>query len=324
MNTSSYRKYWLLSLVLVIAISSYPLYMGFSVFLQVARLGAVAEENYPKYIIPYTPIALSLIFGVAMMPLLQKISRKLDLLYGAVLSSAVFFLVERLMETKILVKTTELFPLESWQMSLCYVPPEGYRTRTWQAVDVLLGGYSPGFKFHFYLISAVIILSLLNCFYGFGKMIRNDDWKRKKALTIQGAASILFLGMCIWACFTAFYRTGEITVSPLSAVLMIIFFILLGVTAGVFTGSFVLGKRKVLFDVIPAVTAILVTTAMYVGEMILLSKNLYRFGKGFLFEGLGKLVLAPIDILAIFASGAITFLICRLFRADKEKSQDPI
>ena len=74
---------------------------------------------------------------------------------------------------------------------------------------------------------------------------------------------------------------------------------------------------------IPAVTAILVTTAMYVGEMILLSKNLYRFGKGFLFEGLGKLVLAPIDILAIFASGAISFLICRVFRAEKGRKEDP-
>ena len=54
---------------------------------------------------------------------------------------------------------------------------EYYQTRTWQAVDVLLGGYSPAFKLHFYLISIVIIVSLLNCFYGFARMIRLGDQK---------------------------------------------------------------------------------------------------------------------------------------------------
>ena len=51
---------------------------------------------------------------------------------------------------------------------------------------------------------------------------------------------------------------------------------------------------------------------MYIGEMILLNGNLYRFGRGFLFEGLGKLVLAPADLLVIITSGAVTWLICRL------------
>lgn len=321
MKDSKYRRYTLLSLAVIMTASAYPLYMGASVFTKMAKNGAVPLEEYPKYVIPYTPIALAVMIGAAMIPLLQKLSQKRDLLYGSFLSVAVFFLAERIMETKVLVQTRELIPLESWQMSLCYVPPEQYKTRTWEAVDVLLGGYSPAFKIHFYLISVVIIVSLLNCFYGFAKMIRSGDKSRKKALTVQAITSVIFLGMCIRACFTAFYRSGELTVSPLSAVLMAVFFALLGVTMGVFAGSYTLGRRKLLSDVVPAIIAAVVTTAMYIGELILLSGNLYRFGQGFLFTGLGKLVLAPADIMIIAISGGITLLLCRILNNEFRKNE---
>ena len=304
------KKSWLLSLAIAVAVSAYPLYMGMSVIFKMARNGAIPLEEYPKYVIPYTPIAVSVIIGVLLIPLFQRISRKLHLLWGTVFSVAVFFITERTMETKVLVLAQEVVVLESWQMSLCYVPPERFETRTWEAVDVLLGGYSPAFKIHFYLISVVIIVSLLNCFYGFAKIDRSGDNSRKKALIIQAVTSGIFLGMCIWACFTAFYRTGELTVSPVSAVLMAVFFALLGITMGVFVGSCTLGKRKALSEAAPSITAVLVSLLMYIGEMILLNGNLYRFGQGFLFDGLGKLVLAPADILVIIASGGITLLIC--------------
>ena len=181
-------------------------------------------------------------------------------------------------------------------------------------MDVLLGGYSPAFKLHFYLISAVIIISLLNCFYGFAKMLRSGDRSRKTALVIQTVTGIAFLGMCVWACFTSFYRTGELTVSALSAVLMAVFFALFGVCAGVFTGSFTLGRVPALSMLLPAAVSIVSALAMYIGEMILLDGNLDRFGTGAFFEGLGGLVLAPADILVILASGAVTVFICRLVR----------
>ena len=310
MNAKKYRNFWLLMLALVIFACAYPIYMGVRVAAEMARSGAVPLEDYPKYVIPYTPIAVALIVGVALLPLWQKLFRKWGLLPGALFSTAVFFAAERLMETKILVQTQELVPLESWQMAMCYVPPEQYRTRTWEAVDVLLGGYSPAFKLHFYLISVVIIVSLLNCVYGFAGMVRTGDTGRKKALTVQTVTALAFLGMCIWACFTAFYRTGEITVSPLSAVLMAVFFVLLGVTVGVFVGSMLLGRRKSLSVVLPAVAALAVTAAMYAGEMILLSGHLYRFGTGFFFDGLGALVLSPADLLIVLLSGGLTAAIC--------------
>ena len=310
MDQSRYKRFWLLALLGVLAASCYPIYMAVKVLLAVCRNGFVPIEDYPKYIIPYVPIALALIVGVCVLPLFQKRSRKLDLLFGSILTVLVFFITERLMETKILVQTKELVPLESWQMSLCYIPPEQYRTRTWAAVDILLGGYRPAFKLHFYLISVVIILSVLNCIYGFAGMIRSGDRSRKKALSVQSAAALAFLGMCIWACFTAFYRSGELTVSALSAVLMAVFFALLGVTAGVFSASFTLQKRKALSVILPTVVAGLTTIIMYVGEMILLSGHLYRFGSGFFFDGLGRLVLAPADVCVILLSGLATLLIC--------------
>ena len=318
MKESNYRKCYMLSLAVVITASVYPLYMGIQVLVKMTQNGAVPLEEYPKYVIPYTPIAVAVIIGVLLIPLFQRLSRKLDLLWGTVVSVSVFFITERIMETKILVQTQELIPLESWQMSLCYMPPERFETRTWEAVDVLLGGYSPAFKIHFYLISVVIIVSFLNCFYGFAKIIRSGDKSRTKALIIQAVTGVIFLGMCIWACFTAFYRTGELTVSPLSAALMAVFFALLGITMGVFAGSFALGKRKMLSESAPAVTAVLVTVLMYIGEMILLNGNLYRFGQGFLFDGLGKLVLAPVDIFVIIVSGGSTLLICRLLNNNKK------
>ena len=310
MKASKCSAYYFAALALVILICSYPIYMGVHVAVEVARNGAVPLESYPKYIIPYTPIAAALVLGTLLLPLWRKLAGKWALLPGVICSVAAFFVLERIMETKILVQTTELVPLESWQMALCYIPPEQYQTRVWEAVDVLLGGYSPAFKLHFYLISVVLIAALLNVIYGFARVVCDGETPRKKALTVQTVTAVAFLGMCIWACFTAFYRTGELNVSPLSAALMAVFFVLLGVTVGVFAGSLLLGKPRGLSVVLPVVIAASVTAAMYAGELILLSGHLYRFGSGFFFDGLGKLVLAPADLLVILLSGGVTALLC--------------
>lgn len=311
MDRKRYYKFYSYLLAGILSISFYPICMGIRVVRQMLKYGAVPLDAYPKYVIPYAPIALALITGVLLIPVFQRLSLKWSFFCGAMVSTGIFFVAERLMETRILVQSEEAVFLESWQMALCYVPPEEYRTRTWEAVDVLLGGYSPAFKFHFYLISVALIVTLLNCLYGFAGMIRSGDDTRKKALTIQAITSAVFLGMCIWACFTSFYRTGEITVSALSAVLMMVFFVLLGVTVGVFTGSFTLGKNSGLAIVFPSLLSALITFLMYLGEMILLDGNLYRFGTGFFFDGLGGLAFAPIDLLVILISGGVTALVSK-------------
>ena len=324
MENKKYRNYWLISVAAVLAASFYPLYMGVRVVCDMIADGTVMKENYPKYIIPYTPVALALILGVLLMPLFIKAFKRFALVAGGTLSIGAFFGFEMLLENKVVVMASEtvetvqtVVKLEDWQMYMCYIPPQStttvteyvteYKTKT--AVEILMGDYNPAFKLHFYLISVVLIIAILNCIYGFAQMIRTGENGRKKALILQSVSAFAFLGLCILACFTAFWRDGSITVSPLSAFLMSLFFIILGVTVGLFVGSLLLKKKRAVVLWIPAAAALLTTLLMYIGEMILLHAHLYRFGKGFFFEGIPGIVLAPVDIAVTAASGAVTLLL---------------
>lgn len=317
MENKTFRKNYLFSLLGVLLASCYPIYMGISVIVDMIRYGTVYAENYPKYIIPYTPIALALLVGVALIPVALKYFKKYALLFGTVISTVLFFVFEFILERAVTVTrtVTGIFStLEDWQMFMCYVPPNSFEERTWTEVDVLMGEYSPAFKLHFYIISIVLIISILNCFYGFAKMIHTGDKSRRKSLVIQSVASGAFLGMCIWACFTAFYRNGDIQVSALSAVLMSVFFVLFGVTVGIYIESFTLNKKPLLSVWLPSVSAAVVTLVMYIGEMNLLSGHLYRFGDGFFFAGIPGIVLAPVDIVVILGSGVMTAIIASFVR----------
>lgn len=317
MENKTFRKYYLFSLLGVLLASCYPIYMGISVIVDMIRYGTVYAENYPKYIIPYTPIALALLVCVALIPVALKYFEKYALLFGTVISTVLFFVFEFILERAVTVTrtVTGIFStLEDWQMFMCYVPPNSFEERTWTEVDVLMGEYSPAFKLHFYIISIVLIISILNCFYGFAKMIHTGDKSRRKSLVIQSVASGAFLGMCIWACFTAFYRNGDIQVSALSAVLMSVFFVLFGVTVGIYIESFTLNKKPLLSVWLPSVSAAVVTLVIYIGEMILLSGHLYRFGDGFFFAGIPGIVLAPADIVVILGSGVMTAIIASFVR----------
>ena len=317
MEDKTFRKYYLFSLLGVLLASCYPIYMGISVIVDMIRYGTVYAENYPKYIIPYTPIALALLVCVALIPVALKYFKKYALLFETVISTVLFFVFEFILERAVTVTrtVTGIFStLEDWQMFMCYIPPNSFEERTWTEVDVLMGEYSPAFKLHFYIISIVLIISILNCFYGFAKMIHTGDKSRRKSLVIQSVASGAFLGMCIWACFTAFYRNGDIQVSALSAVLMSVFFVLFGVTVGIYIESFTLNKKPLLSVWLPSVSAAVVTLVMYIGEMILLSGHLYRFGDGFFFAGIPGIVLAPVDIVVILGSGVMTAIIASFVR----------
>lgn len=308
------KRYWLCSLVGILLASFYPLYMGISVLAEYLANGSVAAENYPKYIIPYTPISLALIVGTALLYIAVKSGKKYAQAVLSALSVAVFFAFEFLLENLVIVTTTVKVTLESWQMYLCIATPLAMQTET---VESLLGGeYSPAMKLHFYMISVVLILAAINCFFGFGQMLQSGDCRRKKPLILQTVATVLFFALCVLACFTAFFRTGEILVSPLSAWLMGIFFVVLGVTVGMYAASFLQQKPWALSVLLPAVLAAAATAAMYIGEMILLGGELYRFGSGILFERLGALALAPIDLLIILLSGAFTALIAN--RSNRE------
>lgn len=316
MRNKQFNRYYLFACIGVLAAAVYPLSMGVRVLADMLRDGLVLKENYPKYIIPYTPISIAVLAGVVLMPIFLRLFRKYALAGGAAVSTGLFFGLEWFFERNVLVTTGEtVAKLEDWQMVMCYTQARiiaPYKTKT--AVEILMGEYSPAFKLHFYMISVVLILTILNSLYGFGQMVLTGDGKRKKALLLQSVSAALFLGLCVLACFTAFWRDGSLRVSALSAFLMILFFILLGVTAGSFAGSFLLEKGNFPAVWVPAMVASVMTLLMYIGEMILLSGHVYSFGTGFLFGGLPGIGLAPIDLLTIAASGCITALLFKLLR----------
>ena len=140
-------------------------------------------------------------------------------------------------------------------------------------------------------------------------MSHDPEYKKKKPLVVQLASVIVFVGLCIFACFTAFFRTGEIVIPPISAVLMTAFFLVFGITAGVYTGTWLYGKRKLFSIIIPAFIAAVTTIVMYIGEMVMMNWNLYRFGEGLLFDPIGICPLAPVDFAVIMAVGIITYFI---------------
>ncbi len=328
MKNKQFISYYMLSCVGVLIASYYPLSMGVRVITDMIADGTVLKENYPKYIIPYTPMCIAIIVGVLLIPLCIKLFRRFALAAGASIATGVFFALELLFEQKVVVSTAEtVTKLEDWQMYMCYVPPEGfgesvttYKTQT--AIDILMGDYNPAFKLHFYIITVVLIVTVLNCLYGFGQMVKTGEKNRLKSLILQSVCSLTFLGLCILACFTAFWRDGSIQVSPLSATLMTVFFVLLGVTVGVFVGSFLLGKRKFVSVWIPSIVASVMTLLMYIGEMILLNGHLYSFGAGFIFDSIPGIVLAPVDLLIILSSGGITVLIFTLLNCKDSKSKE--
>lgn len=306
MKNKAFSRYYLLAGLGVLLLSAYPLYMGVRVIGDMIRFGAVSQADYPKYIIPYTPISLAVLAGVLLMPLLQRYTKKFALPVASVIGVTVFFAAELLFEDMVIIADSVRTSLESWQMYMCYISPEWTVTRVWRAVDVLIGDYSPAFKLHFYMIALVLILSILNCLYGFGQMLLSGDGRRRKSLILQSVSAAAFLGLCIFACFTAFYRKGELMVAPISAILMWSFFLLLGITVGVYVGSLLIGRKRGLMIGLSTAAASCVTLLMYVGEMILLSGHVYRFGTGFLFRPLSPLALAPIDLIIILGAGGIT------------------
>ena len=182
MKDKSFKRYYLCSLVGVLIASFYPIWMGIKVVSDMICHGTVFAEDYPKYIIPYTPIALAVIIGVALMPILVEKLEKLALAAGTGVSLIVFLASELMLESMVTVTRTVtgiVSSLEGWQMYMCYIPPDMFEERTWTEVDVLMGEYSPAFKLHFYVISVVLIISILNCFYGFAKMIVTGDTSRQ-------------------------------------------------------------------------------------------------------------------------------------------------
>jgi hypothetical protein len=271
--------------------------------------GSIDVSDYQKYIIPYTPICIALIISIALIPLITLLLKRYALLTASVLATGAFFVSEIFFENMIVMDGVTKANIESWQMLSCLQTPE-----VWRSVgNPLIKEYSPAFKIHFYIIAVVIILAVLNVIYGFSKMIIENNFARKKPLIAQAVSTAVFIGLCILACFTAFFRNGTINISSLSAMLMSLFFVVFGITTGVFIGSFLFdSKSRRLMLIVPAVVSMITTVVMYIGELILMSGVLFKFGKGVIFEPIGVLPFAAVDLMVICVSGISTYCIMRL------------
>lgn len=303
-----YRNFYLLSLLVVVLSSVYPIYMGVVTLSHYVQNGFINAADYPKYIIPYTPLCVALIVSTALMPLIFKLCKRYTLPVVSLLGIILFLAAEFGFEQIKVIEGHVEMPLESWQLSLCMATPEVLRS----IGQPIYAANNPAFKIHFYIIAIVIILAVLNVIVGFSKMLKEQDFGKKRPLIAQAVSAVLFIALCIIACFTAFYRNGTIHISPLSAVLMSIFFIVFGITAGIYCGSLFYGKSKWLSKNIPGIIASLTTLVMYIGELVLTGGVLFKYGTGFFFAPIEAIPFSPADIVVILLSGVMTYMIMHL------------
>ena len=78
MKNKRFRRFYLCVCLGVLLVSFYPLYMGIRTVGIMLQNGAVPIEDYPKYVVPYTPIALALITGVLMLPVFSRLCKRFD------------------------------------------------------------------------------------------------------------------------------------------------------------------------------------------------------------------------------------------------------
>lgn len=296
------RNFYIISLIILVIISLYPIHMGISVLLEYFQNGSVAAEDYPKYIIPYTPMCFALIISAVLLPVIYRLSKCFSLIICSCIGVGLFLAGELFFEQiKVVEGYTEL-SLESWQYSLCIATPEVLQS----IGEPIYADNNPAFKVHFYLIAIVIILSVIGVLHGFTKMFKESLYQKKKPVIVQTICVIVFAGLCVLACFTAFYRNGTLHISPLSALLTGLFFIVFGVTFGAYFAGHFHGKRRLFSIWVPTIIAMLTTITMYIGELMLMDGYLFTFGNGIFFEPLGKVSFSPCDILIILISGGIT------------------
>ena len=314
-----------ISLLVIFLLSFYPLLMGGKLLAAYFRYGYVSAEAYPKYVIPYTPIAIALVLCTALLPVVKKRYKEHALTALSIIGSLVFLHAEIAFERVVVFDGNSLLKTDvgGWQAYMCYITPEAMRAYEFQRTIGfdLAQRYNPSFKIHFYLISFLIVISVMGVVHGYSKMICDKDHGRKKPLIIQTIAVGIFVGLCILACFTAFYRTGALYISTVSSLLMTDFFVVFGLTAGVYAGSLLYFKKPVYSLLVPALIACLATACMYVGELILMGGVVFRLGRGLMFDPLFTGPLAPVDFAVILLAGILTYFILYLIRQRKEPSE---
>ena len=309
------RKTYVISLLAVLLVSVYPIYMGAVKLWSYFQNGGLDVADYPKYIIPYTPICIALITCTAILPIIFNLCKKFALPILSAMGVIIFLGAETGFEqVAVFTDLSSKMKIETWQMLSCVMTPL-VSDSVWDSLNMR---YNSSFKIHFYAIAILIVIAVIGVVYGFYKMAHSKNYARKKPLITQLVVVIIFIGLCILACFTAFFRTGSIDLSPLSTVLMTLFFMVFGVTAGVYTGTWLYGKHKMFSVIVPSAVSIIISAVMYLGEMVMMGWRLFQRGVGFLFVRLGVSPFSIFDILTILLSGIVTYFILYAIKPESD------
>lgn len=292
----TYLRFYLLTLGILLALSAYPLIMGLRlVFLQWQN-GSIRPGDYARYVIPYTAICLSILITAALHPFLSRL-KKASVLTSTALAIGLFVLIELLMES-IVINNPSIKSAVSWQLFSCVYTPK--------AVMAFNGVYDDSYKIHYFLVSFIMIALIVNVVCGYGKKVSGCP-VNKVSLNLQTAVAVLYVGLCVFANLTGFFRRPADVQPPISGLLTGLYFIVMGASAGVYLGSMLIEKGRLLAVWLPAALAVAVCGLMYMGEYLMLH-DFYRFGSGFFFDGLPGIALAPVDILVVLLSGVVSAL----------------
>ena len=301
---NKYTLFYQFTVLISIALSAYPIYMGIKILSAFLKDGYVLSDEYPKYVIPYAPMCVALIVITALFPLIYRALKRGAAFGASILGTGIFLILENLIEgIKVLEGYTEevvMLPIEAWQYSLCIATPEVLQS----IGEPIYAEANNAFKIHFYLIAIVIIIVFSALLYGYTKLFKGEGTTGRTRLYVTTLCFSLFIGLCVLACFTAFFRNGTIYISPLSSFLTGLFFVVFGVTFGV-----CLSKRPLLASLI----AFLTTAAMYAGELLLMGGELFRFGMGRFFRPIPikGIPFSMCDILIMLFSAFLAFLLVK-------------
>ncbi len=326
MQSKEYRRFYLLSLAVLLALSAYPLINGVRMAYWSVTNGSIAPEQYAKYVVPYAAMCFAILLFAAFQPLLFRAGR-LAFPVGLAGAVGVFFALEQFFE-RMQIRTagmalvdpatlgidpgpTPTATVDAWQTSLCIASP---LTRAQSAAYTLadrtlyIMGDS-GYKIHYHVIALLLIAMVCALVYGIGRMVRTGDRSQAKPLLLQGMATAALLALCVFANTTAFFRQTDAIQTPLASGLTCLFFVGLGASVGTYAGSFLLRRRGWLGIGVPVLLALAAVVLMYAGEAAMMAGGLYRFGTGWFYERLEALPLAPVDVLVVLLAGAATWVI---------------
>ena len=327
----NFRKFYLFTLAVLGALSAYPLINGVRIAYIGVMHGAVEPGQYARYVIPYTAMCVAILLFAAFLPVLFRVKR-MAFLVGLSGAYAVFIALELFMENiKISTKgMTVLDPasltadmtappfasVDIWQASMCAVSPlvRG-QSKVFSSGDgIFYVMANDAYKIHYYLVSFILITMVCGLVYGIGHAVSTGAEDRRKPLILQGMAAAALVSLCVFANTTAFFRqTGPIQ-TPAASVLTCLFFIMLGTSTGVYAGSFFLKRGRAAGVVLPILISVVTVAMMYAGEAAMMDGGLYRFGTGWFFDGLPGISLAPVDILVVLITGAVTWLVLHFAR----------